>query len=532
MSFGYGDVFDAVAEAVRPDDPAIFCDGDTISWGQFSATSNALARALQAAGLAHGAKVAQYMRNGPAYPLAFVAALKARLTPVNVNYRYGPDELAYLFDNSDAEVVVFDSEYADNARALKPRMPRVRLWISAYTRVEGFAFLDDLTLGDGSRLNIKRSPEDMFLLYTGGTTGMPKGVMWPSNIWWDVLAAGRAPVLGMEPPATLEALQAQIRSGEGRAPVYIAPPLMHGTGMFTGFNALSKGAPIVLTRTPGFNPPAALDAMTRHATAGLAIVGDAFARPMLDALRANPARYDVRAMRTITSSGMMWSPEVKQGLFEFMPDVLLFDSFGASEATGLGVQMTTRDMKPGEGRFDAPNTIVVRASDFTPIAPGSGEVGLVAKWGNLPLGYYKDPEKTARTYVNINGVRHLISGDHATVSADGSIRLLGRGSHCINSGGEKIYPEEVEEGLKTHAKVFDALVFGLADDRFGQSVAAVVSLEPGAHATPEELIDHVRSRLSHYKAPRRLHIVAQVPRAPNGKPDYPAAKDLFASAQG
>ena len=245
----------------------------------------------------------------------------------------------------------------------------------------------------------------------------------------------------------------------------------------------------------------------------------------------DPARYDVRAMRTITSSGMMWSPEVKQGLFEFMPDVLLFDSFGASEATGLGVQMTTRDMKPGEGRFDAPNTIVVRAGDFTPIAPGSDEVGLVAKWGNLPLGYYKDPEKTARTYVTINGVRHIISGDHATVAADGSIRLLGRGSHCINSGGEKIYPEEVEEGLKTHPKVVDALVFGLPDDRFGQSVAAVVSLEPGTHATSEELIDHVRSRLSHYKAPRRLHIVAQVPRAPNGKPDYPTAKDLFASAQ-
>jgi fatty-acyl-CoA synthase len=214
-----------------------------------------------------------------------------------------------------------------------------------------------------------------------------------------------------------------------------------------------------------------------------------------------------------------------------MPDVILFDSFGASEATGLGASITMRDTKPDEARFDAPNTIVVRPGDFTPITPGSGEVGLVAKWGNLPLGYYKDPEKTARTYVEINGVRHLISGDHATVEADGRIKLLGRGSHCINSGGEKIYPEEVEESLKSHPKVVDALVFGLPDERFGQSVAAVVSLEPGTQAGADELIEHVRNRLSHYKAPRRIHVVAKVPRAPNGKPDYPTAKDLFAAAE-
>lgn len=530
MTFGYGDVFDAVGEAVQPGDPAIFCDGETISWSQLTSASNALARNFIKAGLKPGAKVAEYMRNGPAYPIVFLAALKARLAPVNVNYRYGPDELAYLLDNCDAEVLVFDADFADNARAIRPRLPGVKLWLSAGGRVDGFDFLDDLSRGDGARLDIQRSPDDLFLLYTGGTTGMPKGVMWPSHVWWEVLAAGRAPMLGMEPPATLEALQAQVRRGEGRAPVYVAPPLMHGTGMFTAFGALSKGAPIVLTQSMRFDAPTALDAMTHHATGGMAIVGDAFAKPLLDALRAQPSRYDVRAMRTITSSGMMWSPEVKQGLFAFMPDVALFDSFGASEATGLGVSITTRDLKPEDAKFEAPNTIVVRASDHTPVTPGSGEVGLVAKWGNLPLGYYKDAEKTARTYVEINGVRHLISGDHATVEADGRIRLLGRGSHCINSGGEKIYPEEVEESLKSHPKVVDALVFGLPDERFGQSIAAVVSLEPGAQARPEDLIEHVRSRLSHYKAPRRIRILATVPRAPNGKPDYPAARDMFAAS--
>ena len=197
MSFGYGDVFDAVADAVQPDDPAIFCDGDRYTWGQFTAASNALARSFLAAGLKPGAKVAQYMRNSAGYPLVFVAAMKARLAPVNVNYRYGPDELAYLIDNSDAEIVVFDADYADNARALKSRMPGVKLWVCAGARINGFDFLDDLATGDGSKLDIKRSPDDMFLLYTGGTTGMPKGVMWPGNVWWDVLGPGRAAQLGL-----------------------------------------------------------------------------------------------------------------------------------------------------------------------------------------------------------------------------------------------------------------------------------------------------------------------------------------------
>jgi 3-oxocholest-4-en-26-oate---CoA ligase len=532
VAFGYGDVFDAVAEAVKPDDSAVHCDGDTIIWERFSSQSNALARALIAAGLQPGAKVGQYMRNSPEYAAVFVAAFKARLAPVNVNYRYGPDELFYLFDNSDSEAVFFDAAFAENVRQLRSRLPHVKLWASIGSRVEGFAYLDDLAEGDASKLEIVRSPDDMFLLYTGGTTGLPKGVMWPSSTWWDVLAPGRAPALGLDPPPTLEALQAQIRKDEGRAPVYVAPPLMHGTGMFTAFGALSKGAPLVLTRSIHFDPVVALDEMTRLRCGGLAIVGDAFARPLLDALRANPARYDITSMRTVTSSGMMWSPEVKEGLLEFMPEVSLYDSFGASEATGLGVSITTRANPPAEAKFEAPNTIVVRPGDFTPVSPGSGEVGLVAKWGNLPLGYYKDPEKTARTYVTIDGVRYLLSGDHATMESDGKIRLLGRGSHCINSGGEKIYPEEVEEALKTHPLVADALVFGQSDPRFGQSVAAVVGLEAGAAVEAGELMTHVRSRLAHYKAPRRVAFVSKVPRAPNGKPDYDAARRLFEAIDG
>ncbi len=256
VDFGYGDVFDAVADAVKPGDPAIYCDDETLTWGDVTKKSNALARSLIGAGLKPDAKVAQYMRNSPEYALVFIAALKARMAPVNVNYRYGPEELFYLFDNSDAEAVFFDAAFAENVRQLRSRLPKVRIWASVGERVDGFEFFDDLAAGDGSKLDIKRSPDDMFLLYTGGTTGLPKGVMWPGATWWDVLAAGRAVQLGLDPPATLEALQAQIRTGEGRSPVYIAPPMMHGTGMFTAFGAMSKGAPIVLTRSVHFEPAA------------------------------------------------------------------------------------------------------------------------------------------------------------------------------------------------------------------------------------------------------------------------------------
>jgi acyl-CoA synthetase (AMP-forming)/AMP-acid ligase II len=530
MNLSYGDVFDALARAVQPSDPAVYCDGEIVSWDEFDHASNALARSFAAAGLAPGAKVAQYMRNGPEYLVALAGTFKARLVPVNVNYRYGVEELFYLLDNCDAEAVLFDAEFANLVSALRHRLPKVKIWVGVGEMVAGATTIEALSVGDGSPLEIERSADDMLLLYTGGTTGLPKGVMWPSGTLCRALAATRAPVLGMEPPATLAALQEQIRAGLGRAPNYVATPLMHGTGLFSGLAAMTRAAPVVLTRKASFDPKAALDTVTRLRCDGFALVGDAFARPLLDALRAEPERYDLTCLRTMVSSGMMWSPEVKTALLDFMPDAMLLDSFGSSEAGGLGLSVATRNIPATEARFEAPQTIVVRESDFTPVEPGSGEVGLVAKHGDLPLGYYKDPEKTARTYVTINGERHVFSGDHATVEVDGTIKLLGRGNHCINSGGEKIYPEEVEEALKTHAAVHDALVFGMPDPRFGQSINAVVRLVGRASASDAELIEHVRRKLAPYKAPRRIAFTLSAPRGPNGKADYAAAKAAFTQA--
>ncbi|MDX2233516.1 MAG: AMP-binding protein [Hyphomonadaceae bacterium] len=528
MSVNLGDVLDRVAATVAPDDPAILCDGEVTGWGAFDRRSNALARALREAGLAEGAKVALYMRNCPEYVEALAASFKGRLAHVNVNYRYGGDELLYIFENSDAECVIFGVEFADKVQALMPRARGVTQWVQVGGgAIAGARAYDELVAGDGAPLSITRDPEDIFLLYTGGTTGLPKGVMWPSSAFWGANAAGRAPAFGMEPPADLDALMAQIKAGVGRHPVFVAPPLMHGTGLFSAVTTLTRGGAVMITRAPSFDPEAVIAAVDRHRAGGIIIVGDAFARPLLDVLRARRGVYDVTCVISMLSSGMMWSPDVKSGLLEFMPNAILADSFGASEGTGLGTAIVTRDLPPSEARFEVVATKVVR-DDLTEVTPGSGEVGRVAKFGNLPLGYYKDPERTAKVYVMIGGERHIISGDHATVEADGTIRLLGRGSHCINSAGEKIYPEEVEEALKTHPAVHDALVFGMPDPRFGQTVAAVASLVDGAQAGEAELIAHVRDRLAPYKAPKKVVLAPVTPRAPNGKADYAAAKAIFA----
>jgi fatty-acyl-CoA synthase len=519
-------MLDGVARTIDPARPAIICDDAIMNWAALDAAANSLARALTAAGLKPGAKIAHYMRNGPAYLVTLAAALKGRFAHVNVNFRYGGEELIYLLDNADAEACVYDAAFANTVAAIKTKLPHVRAWIEVGGESGDY---EAAISGDGAPLNIDRSSDDLLLLYTGGTTGLPKGVMWTQAALWGALAAGRATQFGAIPPMTREDMQAQIARGEGLDPVYVAPPLMHGTALFSAINVLSKGGAVVVTTHQRFDPEAAIAAVDRYRCVGFIIVGDAFARPLLDTLRATRGRYDVTCLRTMTSSGMMWSPEVKTGLLDFMPDALLVDSFGASEGTGLGMSITARDMPAQEAKFLAPNTIVVRMDDHTPIAAGSDEIGIVAKAGDLPLGYYKDEARTARVYVTIEGVRRVLTGDHAQVLADGGIKLLGRGSHCINSGGEKIYPEEVEEALKTHADVHDALVFGVADERFGQSVAAVVARVSDAHTDEAALIAHVRATLAHYKAPRRIVFTDTAPRAVNGKPDYARAKEIFAA---
>lgn len=530
MSVSFGDVFDVVGRAAAPDEPAVVCDGAITAWSAFDHAANALARPLLARGLGVQAKVALYMRNGPEYLQAFAACFKARLVPVNINFRYGAAEIAYLLENSDAEAVVFDPEFRDVLRDAVARLDRARppVLISTGAAGDSEAALADIIAGDGAPLALERSGDDLFLLYTGGTTGLPKGVMWPSSALWGALASSRALDPTKPPPMKTDALEQQIRTGLGRVRFCIPPPFMHGTGLFAAMSVLSRVGAVVCTRARSFDPVATLDAMAEYRCDGLIVVGDAFAGPIAEALDAEPDRWDVTSVTTVVSSGMMWSADVKRRLLRHMPDAVLADGLGASEAASIATAVTTRDGPAQEARFIPSDAIVIDPSTRQPVAPGSGQIGLIAKGGDLPLGYYKDPERTQRTYVVIDGVRRMISGDHALVEADGSIRLLGRGSQCINTAGEKVYPEEVEQALKSHPAVVDALVAGLPDPRLGQKVGAVVALR--LPVVEGELGAHVKARLAGYKAPRVIRIVDVVPRGPNGKADYAAAVTLLESA--
>jgi fatty-acyl-CoA synthase len=510
VNLSLGQIFAAVGSVTPPADPALIHGNRITTWGDFDRRTDALAATFLAHAVA-GDKLAHLMRNGPAYAETTVAGLKARLVHVNVNYRYTGEELFYILDDSDAAVLVLDAEFAPLVATLRPRLPKLKLLLEV-----GEAF--EAAAESGAPLRPQdHCPNDQLFIYTGGTTGAPKGVMWAQADLW-VLMGGGAPI-GSEPLAGLEPLLGNIAAGAGRQRSMILPPQMHGTGFLTTLSTLARGGCVVTLPSPGFEPLEALAACADHAPDYLAIVGDAFARPLLTAL--DHGAGSIASLRTILSSGTMWSPEVKAGLLRHNPELLLLDALSSSESLGIGIGMTTAANAGGPARFTAgPETIVVDDS-LRPVAVG--ETGRLARGGLNPLGYWKDAAKSAATFPTIDGKRYSVAGDFARLEADGSITLLGRGSHCINTGGEKVYPEEVEEALKTHPAVDDALVFGVADAKWGQAVTAIVA---GSAASASELIAHVRTMLAPYKAPKRVVRVDTVPRAPNGKADYAAARKL------
>lgn len=526
MGWNFGDILEAIEPVLPPDAPAFIHGERTIPWREASRLSNNLARALIARGAAPGDKIAVYMRNRPEYMLAVAAAFKARLTHVNVNYRYTPDEVWYIFDNSDAQTVVYASEFRDAVAQIRDRLPKVKTWVEvseggqAARFAEGFDKLANE--GDGAPLNIERSGQDLLFIYTGGTTGMPKGVMWPHHDLREVTLSS-ARKLGPV-PETLEALREHTRKIGPGGRALIAPPLMHGTGLLTAIGTHLAGGSLVTLAGETFDPAETLDAIDRHKPQSLTIVGDSFARPLLNALNANPGRWDVSSVAMVVSSGVMWSLEVKRGLLEHMPQAMLSDAFSSSEALGMGSSIMTKAGEVKTAKFMIGERCRVFDESDQPVAPGSGVRGLVALGPPNPVGYYKDEEKTARTFRVIDGVRYSIPGDWCIVEADGTLTLLGRGNACINTAGEKVFPEEVEEALKTHPSIEDALVVGLPDEKWGQAVTAVVDLAPG-HALDEAALKaHVRKSLAGYKTPKRIFASDRSLRASNGKADYGAAK--------
>jgi fatty-acyl-CoA synthase len=524
----YADIWETVAHCLAGETALVHGDLRR-SWAELDRRADGLARALLDAGCGHQDKVAFYLYNRPEYVEVFLACSKAGLVHVNTNYRYGDDELVYIWDNADAVAVVFQGTFTPTVERIRHRVPAVRTWLwvdDGHGPCPSWAvpYEDAAATPNQGRVRAPwgRSGDDLVLLYTGGTTGMPKGVMWRQGDLIAVTDRTNRQPLPLERDLHADGLSpAVLARTTGPGPVSLpACPLMHGTGLFNGTNTLNLGGCLVTLTQHRFDVVEFLDTVQREAVKSTFIVGDAFAKPILRALDAEPARWDISSLRVVISSGVMWSAETKQGLLGHNPRLILVDTYGSSEAVGMGSSVSAQGRASRTASFTLSPDAVVITDDGRLVQPGSGEVGKVGIRGHTPIGYYKDPVKSAATFPVVDGVRYSVPGDFATVEADGTITLLGRGSVCINTGGEKVFPEEVEEVLKTHPSVHDAVAVGVPDDRFGQAVTAVVEPEPGATVDEAELIAHVKARLAHYKAPKRVFVVPDLERAANGKVDY------------
>ncbi len=529
----YADIWETIAAAV-PERPCQVQGDRLFSWAEFDARANALARFLLDAGLGKQAKVAAYLHNAPEYLESYFAAFKAGLVPVNTNYRYVADELIYLFGNADAEAVVFHASFTPTVEQIRGALPKVKCWIAvaeSAAPAPDFA-VDYETIVTRSSPRVTppwgRSGDDLLILYTGGTTGMPKGVMWRQEDLVFVLGAGGNVLLGVPPFA--DPAEAGPRAAAANSGVAIAAaPLMHGTAQFSSFMALTAGGCIACLPGGHFDPIAFWNEVERLKATSAAIVGMAFAAPLLDALEANPGRWDLASLARLGSSGTVWSMENKHGLLRHLPGCAIFDSLGSSEAVGMAASSSAAGAETPTAQFVVGLNSGVFTENDARVEPGSGVRGQLAVSGFLPVGYYKDPDKTARTFKVIEGKRWSIPGDYATVEADGTIRLLGRGSQVVNTGGEKVFPEEVEEAIKRYPGVRDAAVVGVPDPRFGERVCAVVDMADAQAPTLGDISACVRAHLAAYKAPREL-VLAPIQRAPNGKLDYKAMRQLALTA--
>lgn len=532
-NWNFADAYEVVASRI-PDAPCQIQGSRVITWSEFDRRANGLAADLVASGLGKQSKVAAYLYNGPEYLETYFATFKAGCVPVNTNYRYGADEIAYLFDNADVEAVVFHAGFAPLLDKIRPQLASVKSWYAVDDGTEHPAWArhyEEVVAG-GSSESLRppwgRSGDDLLFIYTGGTTGMPKGVMWRQDDLFNVLGGGGNPILGVPPAADLDDFGARITAPG--AVVIPACPLMHGTGQFSSFIAMNGGGAIVTLEGRAFDPAGLWSTVEASKANAVIIVGDAFAKPMLAELEAHPAQYDLSSLVVISSSGVMWSQETKDGFLTHMPNIILFDSLGSSEAVGMAASVSAGGQAADTAKFSLGERVHVFTDTNKELAPGDPDIGFVAISGYIPLGYYKDEEKTAENFRTIDGVRYSVPGDYAQVNEDGSLHLLGRGSVCINTGGEKVYPEEVEEVLKAHGCVADAVCVGLPDDRFGETICALVQAAPGCEIDEAELIEHVKGRLARYKAPRRVIEVDTIGRSPAGKVDYKALRERALSA--
>lgn len=522
VALNIADLLEHAVDAV-PERVAVVCGGRQVTFAQLEKRANRLAHHLAAHGVGPGSHIGVYSRNSIEALEVMFAAYKLRAIAVNVNYRYVHGELRYLFTNADLVALVHERRYSDRVAAVLPETPKLKHVVvvedGSDTPYETGVEYESALEGESDERDFgERSADDLYILYTGGTTGYPKGVLWRHEDIWRALGGGINFVTGEYVPDEWT-LSEQGKSGSlVRLP---AAPLIHGAAQWAAFGALFTGSPVVFV--PQFDAHDVWRAVQEHKVQVLTIVGDAMARPLVDAYRSG--EYDASSLVAVSSHAALFSHSVKQEFLEMLPNVVITDAIGSSESGFTGIGMVGKDSDHSAGpRVNFGKDAILLDDDGNLVEPKPGAIGLIGRRGHVPLGYYGDPEKSRTIFTEIDGVRYVVPGDYARYEEDGTVTLLGRGSQCVNTGGEKVYPEEVEGALKSHPDVFDALVIGIPDDRLGQRVAAVVQPRPGVRPDLAALEAHVRTEVAGYKVPRTVWLAEEIGRSPSGKPDYPWAQ--------
>ncbi|MFH0517874.1 acyl-CoA synthetase [Streptomyces sp. M41] len=540
MEYNLADLFESVVDAVPDREALVYVDRPgsgaerRLTYAQLDAAANRIGHHLIDSGIRPGEHLGLHLYNGIEYLQTVLACLKARIVPVNVNYRYVEEELAYLYRDADLTALVYDAEFTDRVAAALPRVPGLRHLVrvggvapdaSGAAVVPAVAFTDAEAAGSPGRGFPARSGDDQFIIYTGGTTGMPKGVMWRQEDLFFSGLGGGAPT--GEPVQKPEELAERVAAGGDGITFFPTAPLMHGTSTLTAFIGFNFGQRVVIHRK--FVPEDVLRTIEKEKVTSVSLVGDAMLRPLVDALNGPMKGTDCSSMFSVSSSGAIMSDTVRRQFQDLVPNVLLLNNFGSSESGFNGT--ATEDSGPRRGFRIRVNSRTQVVDPATHERVCVGEVGRIAQCGHVPLGYYNDPRKTDETFFEKDGERWVLLGDMATVDEEGVVTVLGRGSQCINTGGEKVYPEEVEQALKSHPDVYDALVAGVPDAKWGHHVAAVVQLREGAvRPSLEDIQSHCRSQLAGYKIPRQLVIKDSIRRSPSGKADYRWAREVAVSA--
>ncbi|MGW2488209.1 acyl-CoA synthetase [Streptomyces sp. NPDC001606] len=535
MEYNLADLFESVVDVVPDREALVYLDHPgtgaerRLTYAELDAAANRIAHHLIDSGVRPGEHLGLHLYNGVEYLQTVLACLKARIVPVNVNYRYVEEELVYLYRDADLVALAYDAEFEDRVAAALPRTPKVRQLLRVGAGSPAIAsavpFAEAEASGSPGRGFPARSGDDRFIIYTGGTTGMPKGVMWRQEDLFFAGLGGGAPT--GEPVRTPQELAERVAAGGAGITFFPTPPLMHGTSTLTAFIGFHFGQRVVLHRK--FVPEEVLRTVERERVTSMSLVGDAMLRPLIDALSGPLKGTDCSSLFSVSSSGAIMSETVRRQFRELVPNALLLNNFGSSESGFNGT--ATEDSGPERGFRIRVNSRTRVVDPVTREPVGAGEAGRIAQRGHVPLGYYNDPRKTAETFFERDGERWVLLGDMATVDEAGVVTVLGRGSQCINTGGEKVYPEEVEQALKAHPDVYDALVAGVPDATWGNHVAAVVQLREGApRPSLADIQSHCRTRLAGYKIPRQLVVTDSIRRSPSGKADYRWAREVAVAA--